>query len=587
VKGVKNNELPPEEINENFISERTDSNKNPININLFFPDTIFNVDCFVNGTKKQTLNKSSYSAVKLNSKLGPSVGSQYMIKITGATEDNRTVYAPLQQSGGGYFNLNFFYKPFYYEAVVWEGYSYLGTGSTGSYGHVNGSIYNGVVYDIEEDGERKQIFGPILLNDRYNLNNSVEVSVINNDFDETVRVSPINYDAEVGTTLSDGSNSILVTEGSPQDYVESYSPVEYSIETSTIGNASTWVFTLDVVNTGTTRTANLYFEFEDNGYNTVNWYWSKNKPIYGSENINNVIAAIKTTDSTMLKYLYTDGFGSILRGHEKKGSVTMPKLTANGMMSGSVTAGTLLAESVTTDNLIYSNDPTQHDLGFLSSRTFIRNDININYSYNPEKCSSVAHIAVSTLCLKNNDTLDIGLALDAARSIRIGPEKYGGLSLITFYVMLPFNDKQFRDEIGNNLESVIIDIHNRDYSSHLSFDLINDFGYTPEYRNGLLYFNLSNESPRCPGVFDIDTKVWDDFIEILARRYTLLCNRWVSWTEGMLNSFKEEECNITFKSANITKGIEGKNDVINNVLITVPMKIHFLAGVSATVTANE
>ena len=114
------------------------------------------------------------------------------------------------------------------------------------------------------------------------------------------------------------------------------------------------------------------------------------------------------------------------------------------------------------------------------------------------------------------------------------------------------------------------------------FDLVNDFGYTPEYRNGFIYFTLSNESARNRAVFESDTKLFDKFIFFLSFVYSDGSNgkmdkpKWSYWSQGTeVNSFN---INVTFKATGVGSGKEGINDVIDNVSITLPFKLLFISG---------
>ena len=54
----------------------------------------------------------------------------HKIYASGSLEDNTTIVAPI--SGYGDFRFPIIYKPYYYKAVIWEGYTVLSTGGTGN-----------------------------------------------------------------------------------------------------------------------------------------------------------------------------------------------------------------------------------------------------------------------------------------------------------------------------------------------------------------------------------------------------------------------------------------------------------------------
>lgn len=456
----------PDGLNEGFTSDRT------LYINPFYPVTVGKVNSIVSGSQASTIRVTGESA--------------WNIYLTGVSINEGTgAEIPLRTPpvifGSGLFKFPVFYKPYYYKAVIWEGYSVFEIGGNRlSYGHVYGKIYNGIVYDEKTDTGFVQKFGPTMLNDMYNISDSVSVSQIINDFDNGPmgRVTEIAYDnSEI--TLSEATNSLLITEGAPKYYNGEYIPVEYSLETSTIGGMSSWSVSMDIVSTGSTQSANsakltVYSEdVVDSGI--VNCLFATNKPLDRNRNITEVI---ETIDSSEL----TGGSGYELKNIVNPAEGVSFNLPFSRFGSGSINEGVILMENVVMDNWVYS--PTDRSLGFLSSRNFIRNGMTFNYSLDDDRMEFIVKYGS---CLPR-----VGLILSR------NPE--------TIYIKNPFSDTAMRKKLGNAaIDEIVVTLPGLpvngpvpegtqippDIGEKKDFKLIEDYGYDISYSNGYYVLEVS------------------------------------------------------------------------------------------------
>lgn len=560
VEGYKDTDKATEDFNENFTSERK------VYVNLYYPTTVGNVLCKIDGVPGNSFDKT-HGYATVNSQ----IITYHSIEITGRTVNpdqsgSPILYTPMIERGG-VFRFPIFYKPYYYNAVVWEGYTSALQNAKSSYGHVNGIIYNGIVYDT---GIGEQSFGPTWVNERFRIDSSVNVTFMRNDF-ENDRVSPIRYTGDSVTTFSDSSNILLITEGSPKNYEGVYTPVEYSIESNVIGVSTSWQFdfTMEIVNGRT----NVWFDvtFENNDYEQVNWYWSSNKDLNNVRDDDVIFTAITKDDViNSRQFQMYDSLPEITSEtyvvHILLPSSMSPDRTGK---APEIKNGMMMFENVTHDNRLYSEGPGQFNLGFLSSRNCIRNGINIDYTFERKRLELSSFTTVSGFYKKKkNAKIKKGKA--KRHSERGKVFKHGGFGTIKLYLPIPIYKAnsnaslKFRKNIGQNVDSVIVYIND----SHV-YDLINDLGYSYSYKGGVLVFDVSEPDSENASLFDESGKVEDGLTKFL---------------EGKFDDFggypkaygRSTSCRITIKSSGLSNAEDGYNDTIDNVKLEYDAKITFV-----------
>ena len=554
---IHDEDLATEDLNENFTSERD------VYVNLYFPPTVGNVQCSIDGSpQNQNVIKKTHG----NATVSSQIIAYHTIAITGRTSNpeqasSPILYAPLRERGG-VFRFPFIYKPYYYQAVVWEGYTVLPETTIGSYGQLAGMIYNGVVFD---EGNQKQVFGPTWLNERYSMNDAVTVTFMRNDFDNN-RTSPIRYTGHTAVTFSDSSNILLITEGAPKDYESVYTPVEYSIESNVIGTSTSWDFGFELVVTGSTRSAAFKFTFENNDYATLNWYWASNKPLENLRNDDVVFTGITKGDLIASRqftpYGTIDG-RSIGETHTQYiTGITQPDRSGR---APEIKNGALLVENVTYDNLDFSGPSTQNNLGFLSTRNFIRNAINIDYTYDKSRFETKSFTTVSNYALNKKNRFKKG----KARDVKIN--EHDGFGTIKYYIPIPtYNNTSgsewLRTWIGKNIDTVIV----RMTDTGKEYDLINDLGYSFYYKGGYLIADLSEPYAENGIVFDADSKLEDDFTNYLEQKF----EDFGRWNDAYSHS--PISCRITLIATNIGEAENGHNNTFGEVKLVYDGGIKFI-----------
>ena len=551
-----NNEI---ELNENFISERT------IYINAYYPPTVGGVNCYVDDAIGSTFEKTTPSS-------GPELEEGQVIKevkvrLSGTSLNDGEIFVPVRgRSNGDNFIFPILFKPYYYKAVIWEGYSVLkslsskdiiGGGLNITLGHVHGWIYNGIVYD----GNEGQIFGPTILNDRI----MIEASPIYMDNDFTFnRKTEIKYSSS-GDTFTEPTNKLLISEGSPRNYESLYTPVEYSIETSTIGSSNMWEVGLTIDLTQPLPKASITVTFEDNGYQRINWAWANRKNIKKNENqLWEKLIEEPDFEEMALKVQFDK------TGHTDTNvfsfEIDLPapgsprNLTERNMVSG----GTLLVESLKHDDFQFSNIPSQSHLGYLASRCFVRNDIVLDYAYDSftMENSASAFVTVSDACLEKNKI----------NSNRANKElKDESIGLVKFYIDLPFapnkkskpreTNKKFRIDFARNIETVIIKIENAEYN------LTDDFGYIFTPIGGRIMASVCEPSSENGIVYDRNSKVENDFTDALGERFGK------NFKRGYLNVIN---ATITLIATNLGDNGDNGNDTITSAKLIYNTQIKFI-----------
>ena len=558
VKDYNDKDKAVEDLNENFTSERKQ-----VYVNLYYPTTVGDVMCKIDGVQTNIFEKTHGNAT-VNSQ----IITYHSIEITGRTVNpdqsgSPILYTPMIERGG-VFRFPIFYKPYYYKAVVWEGYTSALENAKSSYGHVNGNIYNGIVYDT---GIGEQSFGPTLLNERLRIDSAVSVTFMNNDF-ENDRVSPINFTGDTISTFCDSSNVLLITEGSPKDYESVYTPVEYSVESNVIGVSTSWQFDfiMEIVDGRT----NVWFDvtFENNDYEQVNWYWSSNKDLNSVDNNDVIFTAVTKDDVTN---------SGQFQMYDTLPEITSESYTAHILLPNSmipdrtgrapeIKNGMMMFENVTYDNRIYSDGHGQFNLGFLSSRNCIRDGINIDYSYLPKRLKISSFTTISNSYKKNNGKIKKNKARNHAKNHTI----VDGYGTIKLYLKIPiYKDNSqaslwFKNNIGRNVDSVVIDVQNE-----ISCDLINELGYSYDYKDGMLVFSVSEPDSENGSLFDKEYKVEDTFTKFLERKFDAF--------GGYDDAYgKTIKCKITIKSSGLGGSENGHNNAIDNVTLVYDSKIEFV-----------
>lgn len=439
-----------EDFNEFYPSARV------LYINLYYPSTIGNVNSYTGGTITTQMNITG--------------ACETQIHVTGQTENGLIVRTP--QSGTVLFKV--FYKPYYYQAFIWEGYGQLDLTDVAGHGHVNGIIYNGVVYDEGND----QVFGPTVVNENKRIDESVSTPRMIDDF-TCGRTSTIAYNpTEDFEYFSDVTNALMITEGAPMNYESCYEPVEYSIETNAIGVPSNWNFGLFVNLTASTPTASIVLAVEDMDYEKLNVYYSGNKPL--NQTTQTEAAMTKLTEQELAQTGYwLTGVTGIDASQAYYIQIPLNNPTNSG--NAKIQDGTILLESITRDSIIYS--PTDQFLGYLSSRNFVRNNMKYNY-YCPNG------VKYSYLYYQNDSTL--------------------GVVIKKLYILIPFADEEMRMNFGIPLQEVEVTFDGNTYK------LVDDYGYSFEYRSGNLMVELADTMD--DGSVDEYSRINDDFTRAVVTK---------------------------------------------------------------------
>ena len=554
-----------EDINEYFPCEGK-----MLYINTYYPTTIGNVT--VVPQDKILMHNQS----KILFDPTGNIITGYTFSVTGKTGDGIVITAP-QARYGGQFTFYIFYKPYFYQAIIWEGYSVL-TGNptpTAAYGHVNGTVFNGVVYDVPTG----QTFGPTLFNDRPNII-TITPSNIPNDF-TNVRQTPFSYDAEDEFPFGNSVNSLQISEGSPETYESEYAPVEYRIEAPAIGNQNGYSvdFIMDITNRNN-PIVKFTITFDDNEYETINWFWSANMPLSAVTNQQRAITW--STDDLRALYMSAAGLTGITIPSAETMSFdidlqsTSCRLTnsGNGGQANDVSSGTLLLESEKRDSFRYNMDGTQDHLGFLKSRNFIRDDIQMNYSYLSNKLKVVFFFGCPAytrgdlpLGKKDWNTMKKDGRKRSAAWERT--RDHWEFAIRKIYVYIPYDkrtqfNRNFRNEFGLRHEQIIISYPgwDRDY------DLINDLGYSfnyissldPEEDKTFLVTELTEAHPDNNDLYEPNTQFEDEFTDKIMEIYNS--------NKVMPNNKIGSQCTVTIVSTGLGDSSTGHNNILDSAKLT-------------------
>ena len=328
-------------------------------------------------------------------------GNVYEIKITGSTSDGQTVQAP--SVAGDKFRIPIIYKPYYYNAVIWEGYSVFENTTVGEFkgyamGHAVGTIYNGVTYDYLDNGTTKTVFGRTVLNEARDLTNVVNQNVTTMADSEmtSTRTTSFEYDAlESGgtyTRFEGAESSLLITEGSPDIIESTYVPAEYRITTTSVGSPSNWNVILEIVYSGSSQFVQKMRISTYNEYETLNGY-------VFSGFVPEMYRNVEITSSTPIPaYQSTDEYGD---------SIT--EFLVNYTYGQT---NVIICEGLKHDELIYDSNTSQMKLGYLKSRNIIRHGFTQNYI----KRSAMEFIIQHTSLTDGTDVIEkmkINVGIDA------------------------------------------------------------------------------------------------------------------------------------------------------------------------------
>ena len=372
-------------------------------------------------------------------------GNEYKIKITGSTADGQSVKTPKDDYK---FKLPIIYKPYYYKAVIWEGYSAFENTTIENFkgyamGHAIGTIYNGITYDYMDGNTPKTAFGRTVLNEARDLTDIVnqDVAWMGDDEMTSGRTTSFRYDAnETGETYSrfEGvESSLLITEGSPDIIESTYVPVEYSISTPGIGGPSSWEVFLELVDTGSGISNNISRTMRVvtyNEYDTLNGYVFTG---FSDDMYTNVEpsgwTAITASEST-------DEYGD-------------PTMEFSFSYSGS--ENVLMCESMKLDDLIYNSNIPESQLGYLKSRNIIRHGFNQDY----KKRNNMGIVIQGT-------TIQSPSVRDVIEKMRIN-------------VGLDSNSQA--NKFWQNIEDIIVTWRNG--SDYVTVKLLSELGYSIEYED--------------------------------------------------------------------------------------------------------
>lgn len=570
------------ELNDTFTSMRVASDQTQMRINLFYPSTVGDVNTYVNGDIKQQFDVKDSGEVLGDFDMGILMlrGFPIDIYITGRTEDNSTLRTPPLKYGGGIFKHPVLYKPYYYKSVIWEGYGVLNSGR-GSYGEVHGNIYNGIPYYY--DSIRATAFGPTVLNERITIDNAYIALANVNDMivnRNGLNVTTINYPGDNATTFSDSVNSLLITEGSPKYYESVYTPVEYSIESSSIGNEGNWNLDFEMVITSTTPTAKFILSFENNEYSQVNWYFNYDKPLSATTNIED---AVETIDPEELATKYRDGIGmvgTITGGVGDIWSGDIPLRSPNGVSGAAepIRSGTLLVENLKRDSIVFSSGVTSSDKekGYLISRNFVRNGIAMDYSYEKAKIKEAVQVVItlSDYFLNNSGKKWVSSFWHPGRynNPSIEESKRCGILRVVIPVIIGHENNaeesedcvNFRKNIGLNYDEIIVEFDGTPY------ELVNGYGYTFDYLDGNLIVELSDPYPMNDMAVDQDGVYHDSFTDTLTDIWIREKTSWKDWKDRYR---KVIDCRVTLTSSGIENKDNNKYDAISTVKLVYDGKI--------------
>lgn len=416
-----------EEMNEYFPTKRD------LFINTYYNSTIGDVEVRVLKNGGSEISTSVLQTVQ--------PGDIYNIRISGRTEDGTIINVPKQ----GAFRFPIKYKPYYYRAVVWEGYSVFSEKELlvkdYFFAHTYGDIFNGITYD-RADG--RTVFGNTLLNEKYDLTDNVNVNVVYLGDTEIMgnneRVTNFAYDNNE-TFFDDADMTLTIIEGAPDVYDSTYPPVEYTIIAQPIGNSSNWEVHMSVAYNLDPRTRepieakvkvlNTSYDFEELYY---------------------------YTPSSLNPRFYNDyEFGEFAADGRKQATNNYP--TEDGDVWGfeydyNRDTKMILCESVAYDHIEFRDGVT--NLGYLKSRNLIRNNMTFNFILNKTSVAYSSQFYVAGV---------------------IWPFSSSGefiLMKLVFY--LDLEDKKLMSDIANTTEDIIVTT-----TDGKTFKLLTEMGYYAEY----------------------------------------------------------------------------------------------------------
>lgn len=560
---ILNTSIEQDDINEYFLSEGRD-----LFINQYFPTNVGNVTVSPSDKIKMT-NPSTIRE--------GSIITGYTFTITGRTSEGNIITAPPSRYNGGMFTFYIFYKPYYYQTIIWEGYDALVTGPA-SFGHINGTIFNGVVYDSGST----LVFGPTIFNDRTNIPVTIDPTQPKSDFTYR-RLTPFSYNAEPGVTFTEASNSLQITEGAPSKYYSIYPPVEYRLEASAVGNANAYSFDLEMCITGGTE-VKFVVTYDNVDYDKLYWYWSSKMKL---TDVNQEHAIYDSSED--LRLLYRGGGGGITPGltgstvpvnETETFEIDLQQTTCriSGGRASDIVSGTLLLESEKKDNFRNNLAGTQDQLGFLLSRNFLRNDITLNYSYNDFWRTIIFYMAVPGIESGDYQTLNRRgrIVKKAWKHTKENISNGGpGFAIRKVFVKIPYADvteanTNFRKDVGKNIEQIIVEYkHNTDESKSWKIDIITDMGYSFTYISPYLVVELTDAHPDNGDAYEEGTDFKDDFTDKIMELF-----KENDYPEDGDFGEKNGKIFVTLVSTAIGDTENGHNNILNSVSFTYQTKLH-------------
>ena len=565
LRDILNPNAQEDDFNEAYPSKRD------LIMNLYYPSTVGNVNGFTDGsnTPNTVMHVSDNGETLGDNEGAGKVITRYILYTTGRTENNQVLRTPPLRYGNGQFIFPIFYKPYYYKAVIFEGYNALTQhiDNPASYGHVYGRIFNGVVYDDSERGG--QVFGPTVVNDRLRIDDSLDIkqmtSVGYNDFTTNrtgINATTIEYNAiNQGNfeVFADTTNKLLITEGSPKYFESEYTPVEYSIETNVIGTPANWVLDFEMNLTSATQYVKFILSFENNEYTQIRWYWDDFKPLTGLYGYANQMEAVTTYDFNEM-YMYYDSFGDVagaqLSDEMAYADIFLLPPRRDGVAE-EIKSGTILVDSIKPDNIIFS--AAEQQKGYLISRNFVRDNINIDYSYDPNSMEVEFFMGVlgeagsGRKPMKKNGRL-------RNKAWEITRDNFDKrFAVRKLYIKIPYSDRsnanvELRDNFGLNIEQVVISYGSG--NTGWTYDLVNDMGYAFEYEGRHLVVELTEGHPDNSDAYVPDTEYTDEFIDKIMEIF-----RDENCPKN--SNFGDEQCKVKLVSTGFGSAENDHNNVFN------------------------
>ena len=149
-------------------------------------------------------------------------------------------------------------KPFFYKAVVWEGFADV-TGTTFAdiifrTASISGKVYNGITYNRE--------FGDFIVNDDFLTERAVATQ---SDSSSAMRETniPVLANRDIENFSSYPEISFAITEGSPSSYDPNYEPETVYLAAPAIGTSEGWDVVLNAIVSGTNNNLLLVINNEE------------------------------------------------------------------------------------------------------------------------------------------------------------------------------------------------------------------------------------------------------------------------------------------------------------------------------------